>query len=100
MANLILEIKKIKSFKYTGNEVITDDYINADIVPVFLVKQSEKVSATKNEKFIKQFDNTNMSLQSMIMEVSGYCSFVEKTERKLGHHKIGCHTVEDDYWNS
>ena len=104
VGHLILEIEKIKSFKDTVSEVITDDNINEDIVPVVLVKHSEKVPAAKNENLVEQFDNTNMSLQSVIMEVSGYkceyCSFVAKTERKLSNHKIGSHTVEDDYWNS
>ena len=72
VANLILEIEKIKSLKDTVSEVITDDTIKEDIVPVVLVKHYEKVPAAKNENLVEQFDIINMSLQSVIREVSGY----------------------------
>ena len=78
--------------------------ITEDIVAVVLVEKSEKVHAAKNENLVEWCGNINMSLQSLVKEVSGYkceyCSFVAKTERKLSNHKIGSHTVEDDYWNS
>ena len=41
VGHLILEIEKIKSFKDTVSEVITDDNINEDIVPVFLLSNLE-----------------------------------------------------------
>ena len=72
VGHLILEIEKIKSFKDTVSEVITDDNIDEDIVPVVLVELSEKVPAAKNENLVEQFDIINMSLLSVIREVSGY----------------------------
>ena len=80
-----------------------DGNITKDIVAVVLVEKSEKVHAAKNKSLVEWCGNINMSLQSLVKEVSGYkceyCSFVARNWKKLRNHQKGSHTVEGKHWN-
>ena len=62
VSNLLLEIKKMKSFEDFVNKFIQDGKNNEDIVAVVLVEKSEKVPAAKNENMVDQCGRMNISL--------------------------------------